>query len=113
GRIDSAQSYDARGSVIRRHRPVRPRPSHGAHPRAGPVLELSRDVPRLERFRMPDPVTPSFADLGLPRALVGALERRGVRTPFPIQAATIPDALAGRDVLGRGETGSGKTLAFG
>jgi superfamily II DNA/RNA helicase len=61
---------------------------------------------------MPDPVT-SFADLGLPRALVGALERRGVRTPFPIQAATIPDALAGRDVLGRGETGSGKTLAFG
>jgi superfamily II DNA/RNA helicase len=57
--------------------------------------------------------TPTFAGLGLPQPLVTALERRGVRSPFPIQAATLPDALAGRDVLGRGQTGSGKTLAFG
>ena len=42
-----------------------------------------------------------------------ALATEGISTPFPIQAATIPDALAGRDVLGRGQTGSGKTLAFG
>jgi superfamily II DNA/RNA helicase len=56
---------------------------------------------------------PSFAELGLPERLVSALERRGITTPFPIQAACLPDTLAGRDVLGRGQTGSGKTLAFG
>lgn len=56
---------------------------------------------------------PSFAELGIPERLVSALERRGITTPFPIQAACLPDTLAGRDVLGRGQTGSGKTLAFG
>ncbi|WP_083502413.1 DEAD/DEAH box helicase [Sphaerimonospora mesophila] len=55
----------------------------------------------------------TFAALGLPRPLVTALAREGITTPFPIQEAAIPDALAGRDVLGRGQTGSGKTLAFG
>ncbi|WP_394428383.1 DEAD/DEAH box helicase [Streptomyces sp. SGAir0957] len=55
----------------------------------------------------------SFADLGLPADVLRTLGERGVSEPFPIQAATIPDALAGRDVLGRGRTGSGKTLAFG
>ncbi|WP_370331918.1 DEAD/DEAH box helicase [Mycolicibacterium hippocampi] len=54
----------------------------------------------------------SFADLGVPASLVQALTERGITEPFPIQAATLPDALAGRDVLGRGKTGSGKTLAF-
>jgi superfamily II DNA/RNA helicase len=54
-----------------------------------------------------------FAAMGLPEALVGRLARDGITTPFPIQSATIPDALAGKDVLGRGQTGSGKTLAFG
>ncbi|MEU1836140.1 DEAD/DEAH box helicase [Micromonospora chersina] len=57
--------------------------------------------------------TPDFAALGLPRQLVEALARQGISTPFEIQRATLPDALAGRDVLGRGQTGSGKTLAFG
>ncbi|SEG75636.1 Superfamily II DNA and RNA helicase [Thermomonospora echinospora] len=56
---------------------------------------------------------PTFAELGLPDALVAALARQGIDSPFPIQAAAIPDVLAGRDVLGRGKTGSGKTLAFG
>ncbi len=56
---------------------------------------------------------PSFTELGLPDGLADALTRRGLLTPFPIQAATIPDALAGRDVLGRAATGAGKTLAFG
>ncbi|MEV6488031.1 DEAD/DEAH box helicase [Actinoplanes sp. NPDC051633] len=56
---------------------------------------------------------PTFADLGLSPELVRVLTREGITTPFEIQAATIPDALAGRDVLGRGQTGSGKTLAFG
>ncbi len=55
----------------------------------------------------------SFADLGVPANLADALRRRGIETPFPVQAATIPDALAGRDVCGRAPTGSGKTLAFG
>ncbi len=59
------------------------------------------------------PGTPTFAELGVPDLLVQALAKRDVITPFPIQAATLPDALAGRDVLGRGQTGSGKTLAFG
>ncbi len=54
-----------------------------------------------------------FAAMGLPEALVTRLARDGITTPFPIQTATIPDALAGKDVLGRGQTGSGKTLAFG
>ncbi|WP_285760403.1 DEAD/DEAH box helicase [Nocardiopsis ansamitocini] len=56
---------------------------------------------------------PQFGDLGLPEAIVEKLAQNGVTTPFPIQAATIPDAIAGRDVLGCGRTGSGKTLAFG
>ncbi|MDQ0404806.1 DEAD/DEAH box helicase [Streptomyces sp. NBC_01723] len=61
------------------------------------------------------PATPeiTFADLGLPEGVVRKLAQNGVTTPFPIQAATIPDALAGKDILGRGRTGSGKTLSFG
>jgi len=55
---------------------------------------------------------PTFADLGLPEAVVTTLAANGIETPFPIQAATLPDSLAGRDVLGRGKTGSGKTYAF-
>ena len=54
-----------------------------------------------------------FADLGLGSNIVRVLNELGAETPFPIQAATIPDVLAGRDVLGRGRTGSGKTIAFG
>ncbi|MFI6085664.1 DEAD/DEAH box helicase [Streptomyces sp. NPDC051217] len=61
------------------------------------------------------PKTPevTFGDLGLPEGIVRKLTQNGVIAPFPIQAATIPDALAGKDILGRGRTGSGKTLAFG
>ncbi|MGA8247063.1 MAG: DEAD/DEAH box helicase, partial [Nocardioides sp.] len=54
----------------------------------------------------------SFATLGVPARLSTVLARQGIDTPTPIQAATLPDALAGRDVLGRGRTGSGKTYAF-
>ncbi|WP_240477457.1 DEAD/DEAH box helicase [Jiangella muralis] len=54
----------------------------------------------------------SFAELGVPAAIVAALAAEGVTSPFPIQAATLPDTLAGKDVLGRGQTGSGKTIAF-
>lgn len=55
---------------------------------------------------------PTFAELGLPQAVVDVLAGNGIDTPFPIQAATLPDSLAGRDILGRGRTGSGKTYAF-
>jgi superfamily II DNA/RNA helicase len=54
----------------------------------------------------------SFADLGVPEQVIRALANSGVTSPFPIQTATLPDSLAGRDVLGRGRTGSGKTIAF-
>ncbi|MBV9721485.1 MAG: DEAD/DEAH box helicase [Mycobacterium sp.] len=54
----------------------------------------------------------TFAALGVPEPLIKALAARGIATPFPIQVDTLPDTLAGRDVLGRGKTGSGKTLAF-
>ena len=57
-------------------------------------------------------MTTTFADLGVPTALSSVLEEQGITVPTPIQAATLPDSLAGRDVLGRGRTGSGKTLAF-
>ena len=54
----------------------------------------------------------SFETLGVPARLSTVLARQGIDTPTPIQAATLPDSLAGRDVLGRGRTGSGKTYAF-
>src|SRR5690349_13825835 len=54
----------------------------------------------------------SVIDLGVPTKLAAVLADQGITTPFPIQAATLPDSLAGRDVLGRGRTGSGKTYAF-
>ena len=58
-------------------------------------------------------MTQEFRVLGVATDLVEALSERGIRTPFPIQSLTIPDALAGRDVCGKAKTGSGKTLAFG
>ncbi|MEU5810231.1 DEAD/DEAH box helicase [Streptomyces sp. NPDC047718] len=70
-------------------------------------------------FALPETITPvlppveSFADLPLDERLLATLSTQGVSVPFPIQGATLPNSLAGRDVLGRGRTGSGKTLAFG
>ncbi|MFF5183239.1 DEAD/DEAH box helicase [Streptomyces sp. NPDC000345] len=70
-------------------------------------------------FAPPRTITPAlraverFADLDMPEQLLAELGRQGVTVPFPIQGATLPNSLAGRDVLGRGRTGSGKTLAFG
>lgn len=73
-------------------------------------------VETVEAAEAPEaPKTPeiTFGDLGLPEGIVRKLAQNGVVAPFPIQAATIPDALAGKDILGRGRTGSGKTLSFG
>ncbi|MEU2632351.1 DEAD/DEAH box helicase, partial [Kitasatospora sp. NPDC007106] len=75
--------------------------------------------PAQVEFAVPVGTTPalppveSFDALDMPRQLLSVLTRQGLDRPFPIQAATLPNALAGRDVLGRGRTGSGKTLAFG
>ncbi|MFJ6659519.1 DEAD/DEAH box helicase [Streptomyces sp. NPDC091377] len=76
-------------------------------------------APSATDFRLPESKTPAlpavaeFADLDMPAALLSTLTAQGIATPFPIQAATLPNSLAGRDLLGRGRTGSGKTLAFG
>ena len=85
------------------------------------VRRPSQEARRGEPIRSEEPVVDlgtvaednQFAALGLAPRLVQRLARDGITTPFPIQAATIPDALAGKDVLGRGQTGSGKTLGFG
>jgi len=82
-----------------RHAP-RLAPAHRTDPRTFPSV-----------LDQPEPA--GFAALGLPRPLLRTLGRQEITEPFPIQLATIPDVLAGRDVLGRGRTGSGKTLAFG
>jgi superfamily II DNA/RNA helicase len=89
------------GSTTHHH--AAPAPSAPIEPR--PALPAATGASR--------PAATSFADLPLPSALVRALAGQGLTTPFPIQAAAIPDAVAGHDLLGRGQTGSGKTLAFG
>lgn len=75
------------------------------------AVDAAVETPDAAPTEVAEPV--DFAALGLPEPLVRALARQGITTPFEIQRATVPDALAGRDVLGRGQTGSGKTLAFG
>lgn len=60
-----------------------------------------------------DTTSSTWAELGVSTDLLSILKRQGIDSPFPIQAKTLPDAISGRDVLGRGQTGSGKTLAFG
>ncbi|WP_078849431.1 DEAD/DEAH box helicase [Streptomyces sp. NRRL F-5126] len=78
-----------------------------------------RPAAPVREFTVPEPVTPAlpavtdFSELDMPAPLLAALAAEGVTAPFPVQAATLPNSLAGRDVLGRGRTGSGKTLAFG
>src|SRR3954462_11031449 len=92
------------------------------HPRmtlVHPVSFESNDVQNtapennLENTTADVPAGPTFGQLGLPQQLGTALERRGIRHPSAIQTSALPDALAGRDVLGKAATGSGKTLAFG
>ncbi|WP_354383285.1 DEAD/DEAH box helicase [Streptomyces sp. PvR034] len=102
-------------------RPVRGRGAAQGRPKAGGGRPKggSAQPARPQEFTMPDPITPAlppvaaFADLDMPAALLKTLAAQGVTEPFPIQASTLPNSLAGRDLLGRGRTGSGKTLAFG
>ena len=91
----------------RRGGPARtPRP-----PRAEPHAEL--DLALDAAAAAPAPAAATFAELGLDPRLVRELAAGDIREPFAIQTRALPDALAGRDVLGRAQTGSGKTLAFG
>ncbi|MFE1798543.1 MULTISPECIES: DEAD/DEAH box helicase [unclassified Streptomyces] len=75
--------------------------------------EVTEETAAPEISAAPETPEVTFSDLGLPEGVVRKLAQNGVTSPFPIQAATIPDALAGKDILGRGRTGSGKTLSFG
>jgi superfamily II DNA/RNA helicase len=80
------------------------------------LTALPSGTPHAAQRRNRAPTNPApgvtFSSLGVPPPLVAALASTGITTPFPIQAVTLPDALAGRDILGRGRTGSGKTLGF-
>src|ERR671910_1079926 len=80
----------------------------------GRTSPVDADTARPRRPTKPErpPVSTSFGALGVPAPPVDVLASGGIATPTPIQAATLPDSLAGRDVLGRGRTGSGKTIAF-
>ncbi len=93
-------------SSRRARRPAGPAPARSPIPTPTATASTAT-TPTAEPARLRD-----FAALGVPSALVGVLAERGITAPTPIQAATLPDALAGRDVLGRGRTGSGKTYAF-
>lgn len=83
----------------------------GYKPKPGNREPRSRKPRRT--FAPPAGLDNGFVQIGVPAILAGQLAADGITEPFPIQTATIPDALAGRDILGRGQTGSGKTLAFG
>ncbi len=111
---DRFSDRSADRSSDRAARPRHRRPNRAGSPR--PVGEPARsplDLALDAALAVPAPGPRTFAELGLPAPLVTALARRGVTEPFAIQARALPDALAGRDVLGRAQTGSGKTLAFG
>ncbi|WP_274557243.1 DEAD/DEAH box helicase [Streptomyces spiramyceticus] len=111
-----------RPAAARSARPVRNRSAQSqsqARGKAPAKGNARRATPVQGEFAMPETITPalpaveSFADLDMPAALLKTLAAQGVTEPFPIQGATLPNSLAGRDILGRGRTGSGKTLAFG
>ncbi|WP_106396414.1 DEAD/DEAH box helicase [Actinocorallia populi] len=96
-----------------------PQPQQRRPRRSNAPRKSSRPAARHDEFAMPVNVVPAlppveeFAAMDMPAPLLAVLAEQGLTAPFPIQAATLPNALAGRDVLGRGRTGSGKTLAFG
>src|SRR3954447_20229813 len=109
-------SSDRRGTPGQRPSRRRSASQYGAprapqQPRVKPRSEL--EVALDAAAAAPPPPAATFASLGLDSRLVQALAASDIHEPFAIQARALPDALAGRDVLGRAQTGSGKTLAFG
>ncbi|WP_168916564.1 DEAD/DEAH box helicase [Microcella flavibacter] len=104
-----ARSFDREDRAPRRDSDFYPTRAAASSPQDDVVLErLEADA-----VQATDVEGVSFGDLGLGGNIVRTLAELGASSPFPIQAATIPDVLAGKDVLGRGRTGSGKTIAFG
>ncbi|MFJ8230670.1 DEAD/DEAH box helicase [Streptomyces sp. NPDC094448] len=91
----------------------RPQKSNRRAPSGPPAVAAPKDFKLPESVTPPLPAVDDFAALDMPEALLKTLAAQGVTSPFPIQGATLPNSLAGRDLLGRGRTGSGKTLAFG
>lgn len=112
GRPRNDRSAAGRRSRPRRRGRSASQPSAAASAGATPTASVLDDALDAA-LRRPCPPVLTFTQLGLPARLVTALERQGIRETFAIQARALPDALAGRDVLGRAQTGSGKTLAFG
>ncbi|MCR8943587.1 DEAD/DEAH box helicase [Streptomyces sp. OUCMDZ-4982] len=131
GRASRTEGQDRTPRGERQDRAPRSRPARGQGGQSGqgsargganrakaPARRKPAAAPPAE-FTLPETVTPAlpsvdaFADLDMPAALLKTLAAQGVTEPFPIQGATLPNSLAGRDILGRGRTGSGKTLAFG
>ncbi|MFN8076503.1 MAG: DEAD/DEAH box helicase [Kineosporiaceae bacterium] len=98
-----------------RRRPTQNRRDSGSAPRAArpPRQPSALEVALTASQEDAAPTAADFAELGLPRTLVSGLARAGITAPTPLQSRAIPDALGGRDVVGRAGTGSGKTLAFG
>ncbi len=97
----------------RRRRKPNTGPGQSAHGHQGQAPRTPSG-PAVDMSVSSEPVVDAadFAELGVPASIVSSLARDGVVKPFPIQSATLPDSIAGRDVLGRGKTGSGKTIAF-
>ena len=109
---------DERASAGRLARPLRERSREQQSGTTRPLARPPQEDAVLERLQAQavsaqELEVSGFAELGLGSGIVRALEQAGATRPFPIQAATIPAILQGRDVLGRGRTGSGKTIAFG
>jgi superfamily II DNA/RNA helicase len=118
GDRETARGVDANDSV-RRNRAGRPARAGARRPyrqgkRPGPGRERGQvDPARRAAIAAFDPAASGFSPLGVPAAVVRILGVDGITEPTAVQSAVIPDAMAGRDVLGRARTGSGKTLAFG
>jgi len=118
----SSRASSSRGGGQPRRSPSSTQSRRPARTKAAPPAPIKSDLEvaldaaaELASADAADPAATdaTFASIGLPQKLVTVLERRGMTAPFAIQTRSIPDALAGRDVLGRAQTGSGKTLAFG
>ncbi|WP_157416298.1 DEAD/DEAH box helicase [Agromyces allii] len=108
-----ARSFDRAGFQDSERRPSSFYPAKDAGSRFTPNDDVVLERLEAEAIQAGDVDGVTFGDLGLGQNVVRALADLGAASPFPIQAATIPVVLEGRDVLGRGKTGSGKTIAFG
>src|SRR4051795_9213630 len=109
-----SSSGDGRSRRRRGGRGRGPRPAGETQPQAAATTAEPVTAPVVPAGDVATvlPTDTTFDALGVPAPLVEVLSASGITAPFPIQVATLPDTLAGRDVLGRGRTGSGKTLAF-